>query len=116
LPDRVYESDFDYGKIYIDAEITEEIKAEGFARELIRRTQEMRKHMDLEIEDYIECNMLLSTSLKGLLGKKREYIANETRAKKLNLSSTAEATGARVEEWNIEGERVKIGITRLKNN
>jgi len=116
LPDRVYESDFDYGKIYIDAEITEEIKAEGFARELIRRTQEMRKHMDLEIEDYIECNMLLSTSLKGLLGKKRKYIANETRAKKLSLSSTAEATGAWVEEWNIEGERVKIGITRLKNN
>lgn len=39
------------GVVYIDTELTEDIESEGYAREVIRRVQEMRKEMDLDIEE-----------------------------------------------------------------
>ncbi|WP_235584946.1 DUF5915 domain-containing protein [Candidatus Methanomethylophilus sp. 1R26] len=48
---------FSEGELFIDFEITPEIEAEGYARELIRRIQQMRKDMKLNVEDYINVDV-----------------------------------------------------------
>jgi|GEM_PF-505066 len=40
----------DLGVVYVDTELNEDIESEGYAREVIRRVQEMRKELDLEMD------------------------------------------------------------------
>jgi isoleucyl-tRNA synthetase len=104
--------DFSRGKVYIDTEVTYEIRRETIARDLIRRIQEMRKMMDLNIEDYIKCMMELPQSFIKSFNEKKESIAKETRAKEITL----EKPEGFVQEWTIDGERVVIGIVKEEKN
>jgi isoleucyl-tRNA synthetase len=45
------------GVVYVDTSLTEEIESEGYAREVIRRVQEMRKELDLDIEEEIRVEL-----------------------------------------------------------
>ena len=51
LPEKIIGAQFTGGLVYIDTELTPELRGEGFARELVRRIQEMRKELDLQVED-----------------------------------------------------------------
>ncbi|MDR2624648.1 MAG: isoleucine--tRNA ligase, partial [Methanobrevibacter sp.] len=53
VPDNVVGMEFEGGTVFINTEITDQILSEAMARELIRRVQDMRKDMDLDIEDDI---------------------------------------------------------------
>ena len=57
---------FDEGTIFIDFSVTPEIEAEGYARELIRRIQQMRKDMRLNVEQFIVCQVSAEERLVGL--------------------------------------------------
>ncbi|MFQ6055163.1 MAG: DUF5915 domain-containing protein [Methanosarcinales archaeon] len=50
LPEYVASSEFTGGIVYVDAKLTPEIEAEGYAREVIRRIQDMRKDLDLDVD------------------------------------------------------------------
>ena len=87
---------------------TPELLAEGFAREIIRRIQEMRKELDLEMEERIIVEMNID---REKLGNWEEYVKNETRSKDIKYKATPE--GDFVKEWKIEGEKILIGIKKL---
>jgi isoleucyl-tRNA synthetase len=57
LPKGVIGSTFSKGSVYIDLEMTPELEAEGFAREVTRRIQEMRKNEGMEKKDRITLNI-----------------------------------------------------------
>ncbi|RLF64905.1 MAG: isoleucine--tRNA ligase [Thermoplasmata archaeon] len=93
--------------IVLCTEQTPELIAEGFSREIIRRIQEMRKDMNLEMEDRIISSVDIDSGrVKGW----EEYIKGETRSEKLVFG---EASGDTVKEWNIDGEKITIGIRRV---
>jgi len=108
LPDNIYSSTFDGGKVFVDSEIGDEILMEGYANEIVRRIQEMRKELDLDVEDNIDIvlNSKDEEILKSIDAWK-DYISHETRADKLE---TGEAKGDLVEEWVFEGKSIRIGI------
>ena len=60
LPDDFVSSEFDGGNVFVNTNITPEIKQEAMARELIRRVQDMRKELDLDVEANI--NVTAETS------------------------------------------------------
>ncbi|MBQ3685748.1 MAG: isoleucine--tRNA ligase [Candidatus Methanomethylophilaceae archaeon] len=103
---------FDEGTVFIDFNVTPEIEAEGYARELIRRIQQMRKDMKLNVEQYISCDVAAEERLISLFGDWRDHIANEVRAKQLNF--TAEPKGAQVKTWDVTGKDITIGITPME--
>ncbi len=109
LPENVYEADFDGGKVYLDAEMTDDLVSEAYAREVIRRIQQMRKEMDLPVDSFIQTSLKVSDNLYDLLIDWGEYIAEETRSHTLEFVDTVPEEGY-VVEWNIEGEDVYIGI------
>ena len=92
--------------VVLSLEQTDALLAEGFARELVRRIQEMRKELDLDMEERIATTVDIDGSrIKGWT----DYIKTETRSDELVLGSV---NGDLTREWNIDGETISIGIGR----
>ncbi|MFQ5837582.1 MAG: isoleucine--tRNA ligase [Thermoplasmata archaeon] len=98
------------GLVYVDFRRTPEIEAEGYARELVRRIQQMRKEMDLSVEDYVKAEIQCSHRLEKFFDGWRDYICRETRSR--DVSIKARPRGTHVKEWDLEGNKVVIGLTR----
>lgn len=99
---------FDEGDLFIDFSVTPEIEAEGYARELIRRIQQMRKDMKLNVEQFINCEVKAEPRLVDLLSSWKDHISGEVRAK--DLTFTDSPGGDEVKTWDVTGEDIVIGI------
>lgn len=108
LPKGYELSEFQNGKIFLYTEITEELKSEAIAREVIRRIQEMRKQANLNVEDYI--HTYVQSNFDSLLKTHEDYIKRETRSKLLLFSKDNDFIE---KEWDIDGDKFLIGIKKL---
>ena len=71
----------DRGVVYVDTALTEDIESEGYAREVVRRIQEMRKELDLDIEREIRVDLdVRDERVAGLVERHRDLVAGEVRA------------------------------------
>jgi isoleucyl-tRNA synthetase len=98
-------------QVAIDTRITEELKLEGLAREIVRQVQELRKSAGLQMEDRIVLSLQADAAvLKKAIEEHQEYICRETLAVKL----TAESLGkeAHRAEVKIEGQLLVIELKR----
>jgi isoleucyl-tRNA synthetase len=109
LPKGVIQEEFSDGLIFLDTEITDEIRSEGFAKEMIRRIQEMRKEMDLEVDEEIYTKIKMEDQLYDIIEGKKDYMTRETRSATLDFV-TDELTEGYIVEWNAEGESFTISI------
>ena len=113
-PENLPAAEFSRGYVYVDITLNPELEAEGYAREIIRRIQDMRKEMDRRVEDQIramvdiECKPILDLAIL-----KKEHIAGEVRAKDFQLGLGMKLTGRLVKDWDIEGICVRIGIDQI---
>lgn len=57
IPEPYVMAPFSYGEIYLDTTITSELESEGFARELTRRIQNLRKVAGLQKDDVIKLSV-----------------------------------------------------------
>jgi isoleucyl-tRNA synthetase len=101
-----------YITVGIDASLTPELKAEGMAREVVRRVQDMRKKAGFNIEDRITTCYQATGVLKEVFTTWGEYIASETLTTQLLDAPALE--GAYVEEHNLEGETVVLAVKQNK--
>lgn len=77
--------------IKLDMNITQELKKEGIAREIIRNIQTARKDAGLNIEDRIELALITdNTELKQAINKHNILISDETLAIKMSDSAEKE--------------------------
>ena len=100
---------FDHGELFIDFSVTPEIEAEGYARELIRRIQQMRKDMKLNVEQYINCDVNAEPRLVELFETWKDHISAEVRAKKLVFTDSP--GGDDIKTWDVTGKDIVIGIS-----
>ncbi len=100
--------EFSKGYIYVDKEMTRELLSEAYSRELVRRIQQMRKYLDLDIEEKIMVYLDVPKELKDLILEQLDYIKNETRAAEILFG---EVKGYE-KHWKIENYGIKIGIER----
>jgi isoleucyl-tRNA synthetase len=74
--------------VALDVIITDDLRKEGIARDVVNRVQNMRKDMGLEVQDKIRIDVQLSDGLvNAALEANREYICTETQAMELNIKS-----------------------------
>ena len=64
--------------VALDVTISEELRKEGIARELINRIQNARKDSGLDVTDRIKLTVLKSEDLEESINKNKEYIMSET--------------------------------------
>ena len=97
------------GQMVIDFDVTPEIEAEGYARELIRRIQQMRKDMKLNVEQFIDIRVSAEDYLVKLFGTWKDFIAGEVRAKSIEFTAPEEG----MKSWDITSKDVKILVKPL---
>ena len=96
--------------LLINTYLTPELEAEGFAREIVRRIQSMRKEMNLDVEDKIVTELKISPEKVKALQKWEDYIKGETRSKAISFKD--KPSGKLVKKWDIDQISVEIGVTR----
>ncbi|SDS45526.1 Isoleucyl-tRNA synthetase [Polaribacter sp. KT25b] len=64
--------------VALDVTITEELRKEGVARELVNRIQNARKDSGLEVTDRIKLTVLNNQNLQQSIADNKEYIMSET--------------------------------------
>jgi len=113
LPKGIARAETAYGELFVDLRVTPEIRAEGMAREVVRRVQQMRKDLDLDVEDYVRTNVKAAEELAAVLGPLRDYVARESRSRTLTIG-TGDVDEEYVVEWpNVDGGTLLIGVTPL---
>lgn len=114
IPPAIAQAGFSGGDVYVDTELTREIEAEGYAKEVIRRIQDMRKELDLAVEEEIKALVeIKDKSVVELVLELKDFIAGEVRARSLTIGSDVKAKGDLVKEWEVEDVKMVIGISRL---
>ncbi len=99
------------GVVYVDATLTDDLRGEGYAREVVRRIQEMRKNLDLELDRKIRVEMSVADDEVATLVREREaLVAGEVRA--AEFGAVDDEKGLR-EEWDVEGVSVTLAIEPL---
>ncbi len=106
VKEHIAETQTDDVTLILDTDLTPELEAEGFAREIVRRIQSMRKELDLDVEDKIKTE--IKTDKETPLKTWVNYIKGETRSEK--LSFTDNPSGKLVKKWKIDEFEVEIGI------
>ncbi len=101
-----------YITVGIDATLTPELKAEGLAREVVRRLQDMRKNAGFNIEDRITTCYQAVGTLAQVFVTWGEYIKSETLTTQLLDAPPIE--GAYVAEHQIEEETLILAVKRNK--
>ncbi len=114
IPEDVSVSTFQSGTVYVDCELTDEIKGEGFAREVIRRAQEMRKEMDLKMEERVDLSIKIpDENVLELIKPWMDHIAGEVRAEQVELGVDPGLRGDYIREWDVEGIKMEIALSRV---
>ncbi|MDD1666107.1 MAG: DUF5915 domain-containing protein, partial [Methanomicrobiales archaeon] len=118
IPDGFTSAPMEGGTVYVDARLTPDLEGEGYAREIIRRIQEMRRQLDLAVEEFITAGVVIGDPRVASLVRSRweERIREEVRARSLTIRLPGE-TGPSPEggidgSWDIEGIEVRTTVSR----
>ena len=116
LPDGVSSAEFAVdgddeqvsGQVYVDTSLTDGIESEGYAREVIRRVQEMRKDLELDIQAGIRLSLdVADDRVAELVREHEDLIAEEVRGE------FGAVEGGHRKEWDVEGVTMTIAIEKI---
>ena len=93
----------------LDTNLTPELIEEGFVREIVSKIQTMRKEAGFEVMDHIAVYEQDSEKIEEILKKNEETVRREVMADRIEYGKTA----GYVKEWNINGEKVTLGVEKL---
>jgi isoleucyl-tRNA synthetase len=95
--------------VALDIKITEELKSEGIARELINRVQNLRKDSGLEVTDRIVLKVETSEAIRAAIKANMEYVCNEVLANDIQFEVVS--ANALVTDLELEGD-TKIDLVK----
>ena len=98
--------------VALDITVTEELRREGVARELINRIQNIRKDSGFEVTDKIRVQIELKPQVEGAIADFADYIASQTLA--VEVTGAAEPQGAFVVDTDVNDEPLRIAVTRVQ--
>ena len=95
--------------VALDISITDELRAEGIARDFVNRIQNLRKDMGLDVQDKINIQVAKNEALiNEALTANAAYVCEETQALNLDVvESISDAQSVEIDEWTLE---VKIAV------
>lgn len=94
--------------VALDLEITENLRIEGQARELVKHIQTFRKESGFEITDRINITIEDSDVAKNIISNFKDYISTQVLAKSFTISPKVENG----EKWNIGDTNLTIKIEK----
>jgi isoleucyl-tRNA synthetase len=87
--------------VALDITVTEELKKEGIARELVNRIQNIRKSNGYEITDKIRVTIQSDPHVDEAVEEFKQYIANQVLANSVALAGISEGTELDMDEFKL---------------
>jgi isoleucyl-tRNA synthetase len=75
--------------VALDNTITEELRWEGIARELVNRIQNLRKDKGLEVTDRIQLTLESTAEIQSAIAQNQEYVCNEVLATDITFGTVS---------------------------
>jgi len=94
----------------LNTELTEPLIAEGMAREVVRRVQDMRKQAEFRVDDRIDVRYAASPRLAAAIQEHAAMLADDVLAE--SIQAMEAPSGERLESFSFDGETLQVGITR----
>ncbi len=93
--------------VVLDTNLTSELIEEGFVREILSKIQTMRKDSGFEVQDNIKVGFCGSDKIAGIIENNKAEISAQALAVSIDRADVGD-----MKEWNINGEKVSIGIVK----
>ena len=93
--------------VAMDITVTEELRREGVARELVNRIQNIRKESGFDVTDKIRVTIGRHEARAGAVESFGDYIAAQTLAVSVAMADASAMTGAQ----EIEIDDLKVGLS-----
>jgi isoleucyl-tRNA synthetase len=95
--------------VVLDTNLSEELIREGFVLEVISKVQTMRKDSGFEVMDHIKVSLNGNDKLAEIVKANEESISTKVLANEIVYGSDV----ANAKEWDINGEKVTIGVEKV---
>ncbi|MBI2657561.1 isoleucine--tRNA ligase [Candidatus Woesearchaeota archaeon] len=103
-----------HGLVYLNREMTEELEAEGFAREVMRRVQALRKKAGLQKSDSISLFIKTDSELKEMLKEWNLAIKEKVGAGQFRISEMEPSKKhSFVSNEKVKGKEFEIGFDKI---
>ncbi len=97
--------------VAIDSELTEDLVAEGYSREVVNRIQNMRKDAGFEVMDRIEIRYSTDSKLSAYIKQFSDYIMAETLA---DIIENDDNKIGFTQEWELGEFKCSISVEKSK--
>jgi isoleucyl-tRNA synthetase len=95
--------------VALETELTDELVAEGLAREFVNKVQNMRKSAGLEVTDRIRTRFRADDEVSRAVARFGEYVRGETLSISCEVSGEEPAGG---EAWDLNGRTCTIAVEK----
>ena len=95
--------------VALDVEVTDDLRREGIAREIVKKIQAIRKESGFEIVDRIAVTLSANEASDAAVEQFRDYICNQVLADTL----VVDAALADGEDIELDGAVVKVSVSRI---
>ncbi len=95
--------------VALDVTVTDELRNEGLARDLINRIQNIRKESDFAITDRVKVILSDTPEVAACLNEYKDYIASQVLADSITLASEVSAPA---KELDIDGMKILANVVR----
>lgn len=97
--------------VALDITVTEDLRREGIAREIVNRIQNIRKDRNYDITDRISLVFAPADGLSDVLTDYSDYISSQVLADAIAVDESA-AADASAEDLDIDGQIIKVIISQ----
>jgi len=95
--------------VVLDTNLSEELLEEGFVYEVISKIQTMRKDAGFEVMDHIRAAICDNEKVAVIVRKNEAVIADKVLAESIVENENLAVS----REWNVNGEKVVIGVEKV---
>jgi len=96
--------------VALDVQLTQELRNEGLARELVNRLQNLRKEKGFEVTDRIRVSLARTAGIKEAVTENLSYICGEILADSLDFDLE---TGGRPDTVEMDGMEMEVNMERI---
>ncbi|MDP3734687.1 MAG: class I tRNA ligase family protein, partial [Nanoarchaeota archaeon] len=114
LPEGFVDAESKQGVVYLSTEITPVLEAEGYARELMRQVQQLRKDAGLEKTDTINVTIAVSKTVQPQLEQFLKEITEKVGAAAMSFNSTKVLKMKHHGDFMIKNEKIVVEFEKVK--
>src|SRR3989344_2670839 len=99
--------------VELDTTLTEELESEGYARNISRQVQSVRKKLGLIKDNHIELVITCDNELVLWLDEYRNFLKDRTNSKKVEILESFSGKGFTEDKFKVKDKEIKVYIKKV---